>query len=62
MRWEERRFKGEGDPETINDNNREYYSTKCFNIFICSTPLPKGIKLIEGIVKFQRAAGPSNLA
>jgi hypothetical protein len=50
-RREARLFEGEGKQETFNDRNHGMCGAECFNIFIRSTPLPKG-KLSDGIVKF----------
>jgi hypothetical protein len=46
------RFNGDGERETLDDNNDELYGAECFITFICSTPLPKGIKISESIAKF----------
>jgi hypothetical protein len=52
------RFKGEDDRETFNDNNHELCGAECFSICIRGTPLPKGIKLSEGIAKFNGQQDP----
>jgi hypothetical protein len=38
--------------------NHELCSAECFHTFICSTPLPKGIKLSEGIAKLNGQQDP----
>jgi hypothetical protein len=51
--WSEAcRFDGEGERETLDNNDDELCSAECFSSFIRSTPLPKGIKISEGIAKF----------
>jgi hypothetical protein len=41
------RFDGEGEQETLDDNNHELCGAECFSTFIRYTPLPKGIKINE---------------
>jgi hypothetical protein len=51
-------FEGEGEPETFSDRNDRLCGAECFNIFTCNTPLPKGIKLSDGIIKFTGQQDP----
>jgi hypothetical protein len=53
-----RRFEGEDDRETFDDNNHELCGAECFSTFIRGTPIPKGIKLSEGIAKFSGQHDP----
>jgi hypothetical protein len=55
---EARRFNGEGEWETLDNNNGKLYGAECFSTFIRSTPLPKGIKISEGIAKFNVQQDP----
>jgi hypothetical protein len=58
VRQEARLLEGEGEQETFNDRNHGLCGAKCFSIFVRSTPLPKGIKLSDGIVKFNGQQDP----
>jgi hypothetical protein len=53
-----RRFNGEGKRKTLDDNDNKLHGAECFSSFICSTPLPKGIKISEGIAKFNGQQDP----
>jgi hypothetical protein len=57
-RREARRFKDECEPETFGNSRHGLCGTECFSILIRSTPLPKGIKLSDGIVKFNEHQDP----
>jgi hypothetical protein len=57
-RQEAHLHEGEGDKETFNNKNHGLCGAVCFSIFIRSTPLPKGIKLSDGIVKFNGQQDP----
>jgi hypothetical protein len=45
-------FEGEHDLEAFSGNHDGLCRAKCFSLLIRSTPLPKGIKLSDSIVKF----------
>jgi hypothetical protein len=47
-----RRFVEERDLETFGGNHDGLCGAECFSLLICSTPLPKGIKLSDSVVKF----------
>jgi hypothetical protein len=47
-----RRFEEERDLETFGSNHDGLCGVECFSLLICSTPLPKGIKLSDSVVKF----------
>jgi hypothetical protein len=57
-RREASHFEGEGEPETFGNRKHGLCGTECFIIFIRSTPLPKGIKLSDGIIKFNGQQDP----
>jgi hypothetical protein len=47
-----RRFEEEHDLETFGGNHDGLCRAECFSLLIHSTPLPKGIKLSDSVVKF----------
>jgi hypothetical protein len=51
-RREARRFEEGREAETFGGANDRLCGAECFSLLIRSTPLPKGIKLSDGIVKF----------
>jgi hypothetical protein len=51
-RCEACRFEDKCEPETFSNNRHGLCGAECFSILIRSTLLPKGIKLSDGIVKF----------
>jgi hypothetical protein len=55
---EARRFQDECEPETFGNSRHGLCGAECFSILICSTPLPKGIKLSNGIVKLNGQQDP----
>jgi hypothetical protein len=55
---EARRFEDECEPETFGNSRHGLCGTECFSILIRSTPLPKGITLSDGIVKFNGQQDP----
>jgi hypothetical protein len=57
-RREARRFEDECELETFGNSLHGLCGTECFSILIRSTPLSKGIKLSDGIVKFNGQHDP----
>jgi hypothetical protein len=57
-RREVRRFEDECKPETFGNSRHGLSGVECFSILIRSTPLPKGIKLSDSIVKFNGQQDP----
>jgi hypothetical protein len=57
-RREARRFEEERDLEAFTGNHDGLCGAECFSLLICSTPLPKGIKLSDGVVKFNGQQDP----
>jgi hypothetical protein len=57
-RREARRFEEGREAETFGGANDGLCRAECFSLLICSTPLPKGIKLSDGIVKFNGQQDP----
>jgi hypothetical protein len=57
-RREARRFEEEHDLEAFADNHDGLCGAECFSLLIHSTPLPKGIKLSDGVVKFNGQQDP----
>jgi hypothetical protein len=51
-RCEAHRFEEERDLEVFAGNHDGLCGAECFSLLIHSTPLPKGIKLSDGVVKF----------
>jgi hypothetical protein len=57
--WREaRRFEGDREAETFGGANDGLCGAECFSLLIRSAPLPKGIKLSDGIVKFNGQQDP----
>jgi hypothetical protein len=46
------RFEEERDLEAFGGNHDGLRRAECFSLLICSTPLPKGIKFSDTVVKF----------
>jgi hypothetical protein len=57
-RREARCFEEGREAETFGGANDRLCGAECFNLLICSAPLPKGIKLSDGIVKFNGQQDP----
>jgi hypothetical protein len=57
-RREARCFEDECETETFGNSRHGLCGVECFSILICSTPLPKGIKLTDGVVKFNGQQDP----
>jgi hypothetical protein len=57
-RREARRFEEERDLEVLAGNHDGLCGAECFSLLIRSTPLPKGIKLSDGVVKFNGQQDP----
>jgi hypothetical protein len=57
-RREARRFEEECDLEAFTGNHDGLCGAECFRLLIRSTPLPKGIKLSDGVVKFNGQQDP----
>jgi hypothetical protein len=57
-RCEARRFDGDRETETFGGANDGFCGAKCFSLLIRSAPLPRGIKLSDGIVKFNGQQDP----
>jgi hypothetical protein len=53
-----RRFEDECELETFGNSHHGLCGAECFSILIHSTPLPKGIKLSDGVVKFNGQHDP----
>jgi hypothetical protein len=51
-RRDARHFKEERDLEAFGGNHDGLCGVECFSLLIRSTPLPKGIKLSDSVVKF----------
>jgi hypothetical protein len=57
--WREaRRFEEGHEAETFGGANDGLCGAECFSLLIRSAPLPKGIKLSDGIVKFNEQQDP----
>jgi hypothetical protein len=57
--WHEARcFKEDRDAETFGGTNDGLCGADCFSLLIRSAPLPKGIKLSDGIIKFNGQQDP----
>jgi hypothetical protein len=52
------RFKDECELETFGNSRHGLCGAECFSFLIRSTPLPKGIKLSDGVVKFNGQLDP----
>jgi hypothetical protein len=57
-RCDAHRFEDECKLETFGNNHHGLCGTECFSILIRSTPLLKGIKLSDGVVKFNGLQDP----
>jgi hypothetical protein len=57
-RREARHFEEDREAETLGGANDGLCGAECFSFLIRSTPLPKGIKLSDGIVKFNGQQDP----
>jgi hypothetical protein len=57
-RCEARRFDGEREAETFGGVNDGFCGAECFSLLIRSALLPRGIKLSDGIVKFNGQQDP----
>jgi hypothetical protein len=57
-RRDARRFEEEHDLEAFGGNHDGLCGAECFSLLIRSTPLPKGIKLSDGVVKFNGQQDP----
>jgi hypothetical protein len=57
-RREARRFEEERDLEAFAGNHDGLCGAECFSLLIRSTPLPRGIKLSDGVVKFNGQEDP----
>jgi hypothetical protein len=57
-RREAHRFEEECDLEAFAGNHDGLCGAECFNLLIRSMPLPKGIKLSNGVVKFNGQQDP----
>jgi hypothetical protein len=57
-RREVRHFEDECELETFGNSRHGLCGAECFSILIRSTPLPKGIKLSNGVVKFNGQQDP----
>jgi hypothetical protein len=57
-RRDARHFKEECDLEAFGGSHDGLCGAECFSLLICSTPLPKGIKLSDGVVKFNGQQDP----
>jgi hypothetical protein len=49
---------GGNEPTTLDVNDDELYGAECFSIYICTTPLPKGLKISVSITKFNGQQDP----
>jgi hypothetical protein len=52
------RFEEERELETFSGNRDGLCGAECFSLLIRSTPLPKGIKLSDSVVKFNGQQDP----
>jgi hypothetical protein len=57
-RREARRFEENHEVETFGGASDGLCGAECFSLLIRSTPLPKGIKLSDGVVKFNGQQDP----
>jgi hypothetical protein len=57
-RRDARRFEEERELETFGGNRDGLCGAECFSLLIRSTPLPKGIKLSDSVVKFNGQQDP----
>jgi hypothetical protein len=52
------RFEEEAELEAFGNGHHGRCGAECFSFLICSTPLPKGIKFSDGVVKFNGQQDP----
>jgi hypothetical protein len=52
------RFEEKREVETVGGNHDELCGAECFSLLIHSTPLPKGIRLCDSVVKFNGQQDP----
>jgi hypothetical protein len=57
-RCDARRFEEECELETFGNSCHGLCGAECISFLICSTPLPKGIKLSKSVVKFNGQQDP----
>jgi hypothetical protein len=57
-RCDARRFEEEAELEAFENSHHGLCGAECFRFLIRSTPLPKGIKLSDGVVKFNGQQDP----
>jgi hypothetical protein len=57
-RRDARRFEEEAELEAFGNSCHGLCGAECFSFLIRSTPLPKGIKLSDGVVKFNGQQDP----
>jgi hypothetical protein len=57
-RLDTRRYEDECELETFGSSRHGLCGAECFSLLIRSTPLPKGIKLSDGVVKFNGQQDP----
>jgi hypothetical protein len=57
-RHDARRFEVEAELEAFRNSHHGLCGAECFSFLIHSTPLPKGIKLSDGVVKFNGQQDP----
>jgi hypothetical protein len=57
-RRDARRFEEEAELEAFGNSHHGLCGAECFSFLIRSTPLPKGIKLNDGVVKFNGQQDP----
>jgi hypothetical protein len=57
-RRDARRFEEKRDLEAFGGSDNGLCGAECFSLLICSTPLPKGIKLSDSVVKFNGQQDP----
>jgi hypothetical protein len=57
-RRDARRFKEEAELEAFGNGHHGLCGAECFSFLIRSTPLPKGIKFSDGVVKFNGQQDP----
>jgi hypothetical protein len=57
-RRDARRFEEEAELEAFGNSRHGLCGVECFSFLIYSTPLPKGIKLSNGVVKFNGQQDP----
>jgi hypothetical protein len=57
-RHDARRFEEEAELEAFRNSRHGLCGAECFSFLIHSTPLPKGIKLSDGVVKFNGQQDP----